>query len=245
MELALNEVTLRLDSNAEAVSQEQLVEISSQFLTMRQELERLTKRYHPVVLDIVRFMPPLSGDDCLSEDKVADWFNSLQRKLVEEKGDGATYSVEVFSTTGGRDFGGKVTIDTHGIESTNVFTPDFFVSREYIALTTLESTHTLSNATIKRGDKEKQVEFLGDAFVWLLKEAAQGLHIQRYKGLGEMNPDQLWETTMDPENRRMLQVTIEDAIGADQLFTTLMGDEVEPRRDFIESNAMSVENLDV
>ena len=100
-------------------------------------------------------------------------------------------------------------------------------------------------AYVKRGERQAAVNELSAAIDWFMNEARRGQTIQRYKGLGEMNPEQLWDTTVNPETRRLMQVKIEDAVKADEIFTTLMGDQVEPRREFIEKNALAVSNLDV
>ena len=135
-----------------------------------------------------------------------------------------------------------------GRRKTVTLTKNFIDGFEYQQITAMQGR--LENllepgAYVQRGETTAAVAHFAEAFEWLQNEARRGVDIQRYKGLGEMNPEQLWETTMDQNVRRMLRVTVDDAIGADQMFTTLMGELVEPRRDFIESNALSVVNLDV
>ena len=136
----------------------------------------------------------------------------------------------------------------HGNQYIIKLEPAFFSTREYREIAELAGDLQGligEGSFIRRGEKTRQVENFSEVMEWLMAESRKGQSIQRYKGLGEMNPEQLWETTMNQEVRRMLRVRIEDAMAADEVFTTLMGDQVEPRRDFIERNALSVSNLDV
>jgi DNA gyrase subunit B len=135
----------------------------------------------------------------------------------------------------------------HGNMKATVLDEDFLVSGDYKQIeTTARMLDGLigSGAVVSRDEKEQPVEDFGQAIRWLLGEVERGAAIQRYKGLGEMNPEQLWETTMDPASRRLLKVQVEDAIIADDIFTKLMGDDVDPRRVFIEQNAL-IARLDV
>jgi DNA gyrase subunit B len=137
----------------------------------------------------------------------------------------------------------------HGSISEARLDVEFAASKDYQNLVglgvRLNKIFENESVEVRRGERSQAVSRFGQALDWLMDEARRGQTVQRYKGLGEMNPDQLWETTMDPNVRRLLRVDIEDGVAADQVFTTLMGDQVEPRRDFIEQNALMVANLDV
>ncbi|MGB1869162.1 MAG: DNA gyrase subunit B, partial [Porticoccaceae bacterium] len=176
------------------------------------------------------------------------WCSELQGKLEEVDSGTHRYKVSVKEDKERNLFIPNIEITAHGVPHYHSFGRDFFTSSEYASMVELGQTLQgliEEGAYVKRGEREQPVTSFKEALDWLMAESRRGINTQRYKGLGEMNPEQLWETTMDPESRRMLVVTIEDAIAADQMFTTLMGDHVEPRRDFIETNALSVVNLDV
>ena len=142
----------------------------------------------------------------------------------------------------------QIVREHHGLQITRTLPQAFFRSPEYqrIAQIGVELKDLLEpGAYVTRGKERREVDSFAEAIDWLMDQAKQGQTIQRYKGLGEMNPDQLWETTVNPQTRRLMQVKIEDAIAADEIFTTLMGDQVEPRREFIEHNALAAANIDV
>ncbi|MEO8225121.1 MAG: DNA gyrase subunit B, partial [Gammaproteobacteria bacterium] len=163
------------------------------------------------------------------------------------KGESVVYRVDLTANEDGvQGFG--IRRARHGVDERVEWPLRFFELPEYRKIAELgNSLQGLvgPGAYVTRGDQRRDVASFRESMEWLMAEARRGQTIQRYKGLGEMNPEQLWETTVNPASRRLLQVRIEDAVAADEIFTTLMGDQVEPRREFIERNALAAENLDI
>jgi len=193
-------------------------------------------------------MPPLSPQDLQDQNKAQAWFSELQHRISREVSGATRYDIRVETEEGGDGNCATVIETAHSVSNVRVLRAEFFGSGEYRAIVDLgrQLDGLLGEgAYIQRGERRAEIKTFKEALQWVMDEAKRGQHIQRYKGLGEMNPDQLWETTMNAESRRLLQVNIEDAVAADEIFTTLMGDQVEPRRDFIEKNALSVANLDI
>ena len=221
--------------------------LAQQYVQVSESIQRLSRRYPPSVLEKMLTMPALSIDADL--ETAAAWFEDLSARMSSDELDSTRYTMSV-SAKEGETEEWFCTISTikHGIASDSIILNEFFDTSEYAAIRTLASELDGligEGAYIQRGDRKQEISSFKQAMGWLMEEAKRGQHIQRYKGLGEMNPDQLFETTLNEESRRLLQVQIEDAIAADEIFTTLMGDNVEPRRDFIESNALNALNLDV
>ncbi len=245
LELALENARLVVSDGQPPVQGEALRAAADDYLAACLAQQGLSKRYRQELIQAMQFLPRLKPADCHHRERVRAWLDGLIARLAESPGNGLEGSAEVFSTARESEYGGRVTLRVHGIEITNVFTPVFFASREYSDLVRLYEKYPLGpGARMERGDQSCPLASLKQGFDWLLAETGRGMHIQRYKGLGEMNPEQLWETTMDAKKRSLSQVRIEDAVAADEIFTTLMGDQVEPRREFIEKNALAVENLD-
>ena len=246
--LALDGGEIHPSANAPAMSGAPLEKLVYQYREVEAIFARLEQRYPILLTERMLYHPALTHDFLSDEAQVQQWCNDFVADLAERDSGGVHYSAESFMDPERKCYLPKVTIRKHGIDTHFLFTYDFLHSRDYDLMAKL--AHALEGLIeeggfVKRGERMKEVSTFVEALNWLMSDSKRGLYIQRYKGLGEMNPEQLWETTMDPESRRMLVVTIEDAIAADQLFTCLMGDHVEPRRDFIEANALNVANLDI
>lgn len=243
---ALADAKLYLDDSGQTLSDSAMEELAKSYMAAQNVIGRLSHRYDLLLVEQLINLPGLNEQQLEQKAVLDDWAKQLQR-LLELKAPASTeYKVEVEE----RDIGFAVHIErrVHGVPHPLQLEPEFFISAEYQLLgqlgTRLDGLIS-SGASIQRGDKEQAVSSFKEVMNWLLDDAKRGLSVQRYKGLGEMNPEQLAETTMNADTRRLLQVRIEDAVAADHVFTTLMGDQVEPRREFIEQNALSVSNLDI
>ncbi len=247
--MALDEASLHVNPEAPALSGEALENLVSEYRRVEADIRRLSQLYDSKILQEVIYQPVLDAESLADESVVNIWVEKLKSSLLNDTKAGATrYEVEVVKDEERNHYLPTIRVIHHGLTKKYALDKNFFASGEYLKMTKLgENLNGLIEvgAYIQRGQRQQEVNSFEEALAWLMQQSRRGLAIQRYKGLGEMNPEQLWETTMDPEVRRMLQVTIEDAVAADQLFTTLMGDQVEPRRDFIETNALAVANLDV
>jgi DNA gyrase subunit B len=245
---ALDEAAIVVHPDAPPVTGQALEELVLRFRKVAATIDRLSRVYAPPVLWQLVYGARLSLAEMADEAAVQRFAEQLSERLLTVAPKGAEYTVSVRRDVERNIHYPVVKLHAHGVSSETEYSQEFFSSGEYRSL--VELGDTLNNLIeeggyFRRGDKTFPTQVFEEGLEWLMTEARKGYSIQRYKGLGEMNPDQLWETTMDPDARRMLKVTIEDAMKADQIFTTLMGDHVEPRREFIEENALSVANLDV
>jgi DNA gyrase subunit B len=246
LQSALDKARLHVNSEAPALSDTALEALATDYVATTSIMQRLSKRYNPLVIKKLLSMPSMSEDVFNDSTALQQWMLEFQSLLNASTSVAETYDVHV--SLEDDQHGIRITHSVHGIKDDELITLKFFKSSDYKKISLMhDQLQGLmgEGAFIERGEKSIKIDSFQEAFSWLMDETKRGQHIQRYKGLGEMNPEQLWETTMDPNVRRLLQVTIEDAIAADEIFTTLMGDHVEPRREFIERNALDVENLDI
>lgn len=241
IDIALEGAGLYVSEDAPALSGMALENLISQYNNVQKLIERLSRRYPELLLNELIYTQALSSEFAKSEENITAWNSQFVAKLMEKETGGSFYRASTFFNEERQMYEPEIIVTMHGMDTTYRLDYNFISSNEYARIVALgnELNDLLSDsAYVVRGERRQEVSTFAEALDWLVKESRKGLTVQRYKGLGEMNPEQLWETTMDPVTRKMLQVNITDAIAADKLFSTLMGDEVEPRRDFIETNAL-------
>ena len=236
---AIHDASLFVSKEAPAIQGVALEKIVNKYYATIGVVEKLSKKYNETLL---KSMLGMSKLDLKDGKQAKDWCLALQEKMNNNSSMAERHSLEYSGHTI------VYSMKTYGVEtSSSVLDEAFFESKDYMSIESYSSeveSMFSDEAYIQKGAKELKTPNFTVALDFLLNEARKGQGFQRYKGLGEMNPDQLWDTTMNPETRVMLRVKIEDAIASNDVFTTLMGDEVEPRRNFIEDNALKVDNLD-
>jgi DNA gyrase subunit B len=244
---AVDGAALHVTAEAPPMSGLGLESLARKYVEVQAIVRRWARRYDERFLEQLLYVPALRTESFDRIDTLRDWCRNLEQRLNTLDDVSRRYRVTVETMAAG---GHRVNLQRleHGLTSEKHIPREFFESAEYLRIA--ELAQTLSDlmgpgAFIQRGDDRQEVASFKVAMNWLFEQAKKGQSIQRYKGLGEMNASQLWDTTINPETRRLMQVRIEDVVAADDIFTTLMGDAVEPRREFIEKNALQVSNLDV
>ena len=246
MDMSLQDAKLFVNTEAPAIQGEALETLVVAYQALIQTLMGSRRKYPEELTQALVKVDKLTPELMSDETAVQQWSESLIEVLRQNPDANPAVAVQFDPET--NVYVPEVTLLLKGVSEKIALPLNFLSGPEYRAIAAMiNQLHGLleAGAFIQRGERRTDVEHFSEAFDWLQKEARRGVDLQRYKGLGEMNPEQLWETTMDQSVRRMLRVSVDDAIGADRMFTTLMGDHVEPRREFIEKNALSVVNLDV
>jgi DNA gyrase subunit B len=244
---AIEGAALHVNAEAPPLSGLGLESLARKYVEVQSIVTRWARRYDDRFLEQLLYVPKLTTEAFDRIDALRDWCRNLDQRLNSLDDVSRRYRVAVEVLAGG---GHRINLRRfeHGLTSEKHVPREFFDSAEYLRIA--ELAETLNDLIgpggfVQRGDDKYEVASFKAAMNWLFDQAKKGQTIQRYKGLGEMNASQLWDTTINPETRRILQVRIEDAVAADDIFTTLMGDAVEPRREFIEKNALNVSNLDI
>jgi DNA gyrase subunit B len=245
--MALEGARLFVHPDAPPISEQALEQLVENHQKGQRAIDRLSRLYDRKVLQAMLEAPPMPFPYSVTNTAVEEWLRQILQEMNTGRAGDSQYQVEKIL-----DENGVPQLRLDRLENGEYFhqwlNDDLLASRDFqMVIRTAQHLHGLlhSGAYIQRGERTRSIERMADAIDWMMNEGRRGMTLQRYKGLGEMNPDQLWETTMNPETRRLLQVRIEDAIRTDEIFTTLMGDQVEPRREFIESHALAAENVDV
>jgi DNA gyrase subunit B len=237
---ALNEASLLTKKGGELISDVALSNLAREMVLTESVIKRLSSRYDESIVRAIHDLGPMNLAD---QNETQSYADNLEKIMAANN-----IKFEVRKNEDSKNFFIEMNQFIHGNLQTSIIDEEFLMSGEYRQI--IKSSNLLKDligegAIINRGEKSKAISTFHEGLDWLINEAKNTLNIQRYKGLGEMNPDQLWETTMDPSIRRLLQVTIEDFTELETTFERLMGDQVEPRRDFIEKNALGVNNLDI
>jgi len=245
---ALEGAGLHVNAQAPPLSGMGLELLARKYMEVQSIIRRWSRRYDDRLLEQLVYMPEVTRADFDRAEWLRGWAQDLNQRLNALADGTRTYRVESRAASDGHTARVIVHKSEHGTLTHKYLPREFFESAEYQRIADLARTLAGligEGAYVRRANERREIGSFKEAMKWLLDEAKKGQTIQRYKGLGEMNPEQLWETTINPQTRRLLQVKIEDALAADDIFTTLMGDQVEPRREFIEKNALSVTNLDI